>query len=43
MKCLDKDNLKKYFEYALCISEVFYIEKDQKVIKKYMQSIFDIA
>lgn len=43
MKCIDKDNFKKYFEYALCISELFYIEKDQKVIKKYMQSIFDIV
>lgn len=27
---------RKYFEYALCISEMFYIERNAKVIKRYL-------
>lgn len=36
VKCIDKNNYKKYFKYALYISELFYIVKDQKVIKKHL-------
>lgn len=36
VKRIDKNNYKKYFKYALYISELFYIVKDQKVIKKHL-------
>lgn len=31
-----KQQYRKYFEYALCISEMFYIKRNASVIKKYL-------
>lgn len=31
-----KSQCRKYFEYALCISEMFYIERNTSVIRKYL-------
>lgn len=33
---IDKNDYIKYFKYALCVSEMFYIVKDQKVIKNHL-------
>ena len=31
-----KPQCRKYFEYALCISEMFYIERNASIIRKYL-------
>ena len=39
MEMLDKEHSEKYFQHALCISEMYYQDAYQKSIKEYMKSI----
>lgn len=39
MEMVDKEHSEKYFQHALCISEMYYQDAYQKSIKEYMKSI----